>query len=121
MDVGATRLDPDFAQDGNRGIAHALIFFVGQGQRWGDRDGVAGMNAHGVDVFDRANDDAIVRFVANHFHLIFFPAQDAFFDQHFADRACRDATGANALKFVDIIGDATASATQGEAGADDGR
>ena len=79
------------------------------------------MNAHGVDVFDRADDDAIVRFVANHFHLIFFPAENAFFNQHFADGACGDATGADALKFVDIIGDAAARAAQGEARANDGR
>src|SRR5690606_4255539 len=35
LHVGAAGLDPDLAQDGNRGRAHALILLVGQGQGGG--------------------------------------------------------------------------------------
>ena len=54
-------------------------------RRNGDR--VAGVHAHRVEVFDGADDDDVVVQVAHHLHLVFFPAQDRFFDQHLGDRA----------------------------------
>ena len=55
------------------------------------RDGIAGVHAHGVEVLDGADDDAVVRQVAHHLQLEFLPAQRALFDQHFVHRRKRQA------------------------------
>ena len=61
LHVRAARIDADLAQHRDRGVAHHLIFFVGQRQRRRDGDGVARMHAHRVDILDGADDDAVVR------------------------------------------------------------
>src|SRR3546814_4084249 len=76
LDVRPAGFDPDLAQHRDAGVAHDLIFLVGQRQRGGDGDAVAGMHAHRIDIFDRADDAAIVLAVAHHLPLIFFPAED---------------------------------------------
>ena len=83
LHIGAAGLDADLAQHRDRGVAHDLVFLVGERQRRRHRDRVAGMHAHRIDVFDRADDDAIVVLVANDFHLVLFPAEHGFLDQHF--------------------------------------
>ncbi len=72
--VGAACFHADFTQYRQRGVTHDLILFIGQRLGRRDGDGVAGVNAHGVEVFDRADDDAVVVLVAYHLHLILFPA-----------------------------------------------
>ncbi len=52
LHVRSTRFHPDLAQDRDRGIAHALVFLVGERLGRGHRDGVAGVDAHGVQVLD---------------------------------------------------------------------
>ena len=46
LDVGAAGIDADFAQAGQRGVAHHLIFAIGERLRGGDGDGIAGVHAH---------------------------------------------------------------------------
>src|SRR6478735_1816099 len=60
LDVGTTCLDTDFPQHCNACGAHALIFLVGERQRWSDRDAVARMHPHRVDILNRADDDGVV-------------------------------------------------------------
>src|SRR3546814_2551637 len=48
-------INTDLAQDRDRGVAHDLIFFVGQRLRRRHRNGVAGVHAHRVKVLDRAH------------------------------------------------------------------
>ena len=121
LDVGAAGLDPDLAQHVDRVRAHELVFLVGQRQRRGDGDRIAGVHAHRVDVFDRADDDRVVRGVADHFHLVFLPAEQAFVDQDLADRARVHAGVAELLVIVAVVGDAATGAAEGEGGADDRR
>ena len=52
-----------------------------------DRDGVAGVHAHRVDVLDRADDHDVVVAVAHHLELELAPADHRLLDQHLADRA----------------------------------
>ena len=49
--------------------------------------GVAGVNAHRIEVFDRADDDDVVLQVAHDLELELFPADDGFFDQDRVHRA----------------------------------
>ena len=83
LDVGAAGFDANLAQHLERGGAHNLILLVGQCQRGSDGDRVTSMHAHRIDVLDRADDDAVVMLVAHDLHLILFPSQQRFFDQHF--------------------------------------
>ena len=119
LHIGAAGLHADLAQHRQRGVAHDLIFLVGQGQRRGDSDGIAGVHAHRINVLDRADDDAIVRLVADNLHLKFLPAEHAFLDQHFAGRRRVDTALDDVDEFRLVIGDAAAGAAQGEGRADD--
>ena len=79
------------------------------------------MHAHRVDVFNRTDDDAVVRFIAHNLHLIFFPAQHAFLDQHLAGGRGIQPTLDNFKIFGFVIGNAAARTAHGKAGADNGR
>src|SRR6266568_5013820 len=71
----------DLADDRDRRIAHALVFAVGQRHRGSNRDRVAGVDAHGIEVLDGADDHDVVAAVAHHLELELFPAEDAALDQ----------------------------------------
>ena len=120
LHVRATRFNANLAQYGQRGVAHDLVFFIGERQCRGHRDGITCVHAHRVNVFNRADDDAVVRFIANHFHLVFFPAQHAFLDQHFIGWGSINAALDDFDEFRLIISNAAAGATHGERGADNG-
>ena len=79
------------------------------------------MHAHGIDVFDGTDNDAIVSLVAHHFHLIFFPAQNRLFDQHFGGWRCVKSGFHDVKKFVTVIGNATACPAQREGRPNDTR
>ena len=82
LNVRPAGLDADLADDLARGVAHPLIFLVGQRQDRRDGDAVARVHAHRIDVFDRADDDEVVGDVAHHLELEFLPADDGLFDEH---------------------------------------
>ncbi|AEM40103.1 hypothetical protein KVU_0264 [Ketogulonicigenium vulgare WSH-001] len=120
LHVRAARLDADLAQHGDRAVAHDLVFFVGQRQGRGDGDAVAGVHAHRIDVLDRADDDGVIRFVADHFHLVFFPTQQRFIDQDLTHGRGIHAGMAVMFVFFAVIGHAAAGAAKGKGGADNG-
>src|SRR5262249_23440168 len=86
LDVRPAGVDADGADDLHRGVAHELVFLVGQRLRGGDRDGVAGVHAHRVEVLDRTHDDDVVLAVAHHLELELLPARDGLLDEDLADR-----------------------------------
>ena len=119
LDVRSAGFHADFAHDGEGGVAHLLVFAVREGLSRSHGDGVAGVHAHGVHVFDGTHDHAVVRGVAHDFHLEFFPADDRLFDHDFADRAGGEAVPGDFLKVFQIVGDAAARAAEREGGTDD--
>ncbi len=121
LHVRAAGLDADLAQHRDRGVAHDLVFLVGQRQRRRDGDRVAGVDAHRIDVLDRADDDAVVRLVADDFHLIFLPAEHRFLDQDFGRRRGIEAAADDLEEFRAVVGNAAAGAAEREGRADDGR
>ena len=120
LHVRAARVHTDFAQNGQRGVAQNLVFLVGQRLGWGHGDGVTRVYTHGVQVFNRAHDDAVVRFVAHHFHLVLFPAEQGFFDQQLGGGRSLQTALANDFEFFGVVGNTAARAAQGEAGTNDG-
>ena len=120
LHVRAAGLDADLAQHRERGVAHHLVFLVGERERRRDGDRVAGMHAHRIDVLDRADDDAIVFFVAHHLHLVLFPAEHGFLDQHFVGRRGVDAAFDDVDELGLVVGDAAAGAAHRERRPDDG-
>src|SRR3546814_6213730 len=80
--VGTACFHADFAQDRDARVPHDLIFLVGERQRRRNGDAVTRVDAHRIDVLDRADDDGIVVPVADDLHLIFLPAEERLLDQH---------------------------------------
>ncbi len=115
LHVRAAGLDADLAQDRDRGVAHQLVFLVRQRLRRRDRDRVAGVDPHRVEVLDRADDDAVVRLVADDLHLELLPADQALLDQEFVGRREVEAALADLLELVAVVGDAAAGAAEREA------
>ena len=121
LDVGPAGLDADAPDYPARGIPHPLILLVGQRERRRNRDAVAGMHAHRVDVLDRAHDDEVVRHVAHHLELEFLPADHRLFDQDLVDRTQLDAAPHQLAELLDVVGDAAAHPAQCERRPDDHR
>ena len=87
LDVRAAALDADRSDHRSRCVAQLLVGLVREGHLRGDRDGVARVDAHRVEVLDRADDDHVVRPVPDQLELELVPADQALLDQHLADRA----------------------------------
>ena len=121
LDVRSAGLDADPVDDAPRGVAHALIFLVGQRQRGRHGDAVAGMHAHRIDVLDRADDDEVVCDVAHHLELELLPADDGLFDEQLVNRAHLEAAIDELAELFDVVGDAAADAAHRERRPDDGR
>ena len=74
----------------------------------GDGDRVAGVDAHRVEVLDRADDDDVVVAVAHHLQLVLLPPDHALLDEHLGDRAGVEAALDDRLELLDVVGDAPA-------------
>ena len=79
------------------------------------------MDAHRVEVFDGADDDAVVVFITHHFHLVLFPANQRFINQQFVGWGKIQTAFANFFKLFAVVGDTAAGATHGERRTDNAR
>jgi len=77
------------------------------------------VHTHWVEVFDRADDDAVACTIAHDLHLVLFPAHDALFNEHFADGGELKPLRNDARELFGVRCRAAARATQGERGAQD--
>ena len=93
-----------------------LIFLVGERLGGGHGDRIARVDAHGIEILDRADDDDVVVGVAHHLHLEFLPADHRFFQQHLVDGRGLQAVGDQGVEFGPVVGDAGTGAAEGEAG-----
>ena len=87
LDVRAAGRDADRARGRERRLAKLLVDGVGQRLLRRDRPRVAGVDAHRVEVLDRADDDGVAARVAHHLELVLLPAGEVLLDEHLADRA----------------------------------
>ena len=77
------------------------------------------MDAHGVEVLDGADHDAVAGAIAHDLHLDFLPALDGLLHQDLALGRQVDTLGNDATQVVHVIGDAATGATEGEARTND--
>ncbi len=119
LDVGTARLDADGADDLERGLAHDLVFFVGE--RLGGRDGdaVARVDAHGIEVLDGTDDDHVVLAVAHDLELVFLPSGDGLLDEDLAVRTEGQSPPDVSLVLLRVVGDVAAGAAERIGRADD--
>ena len=72
------------------------------------------MHAHRVEVFNRADNDAVVGLIAHHFHLVLFPAEDGLLNQQLMRGRRIETAFANRQKLIFIVGNAAARTAHGE-------
>ena len=120
LDVRAARLDADGADDRGRGIAELLVGLVGERHLRRHRDRVAGVDAHRVEVLDRADDDDVVVQVADHLELELVPAANGLLHEHLGDRALAETALDRGTELGLGLGEAAAVAAEREGGTDDG-
>src|SRR5699024_9299372 len=119
LDVAATGLHADLAKNGDALVAHDLELAVRQGHGRGDGDGVAGVDAQGVDVLDGCDDDYVVLRIAHQLELEFLPAEDGLLDQDVGLRGRGEAPAGDPVQVLVVEGKAGTQATHGEGWADD--
>ncbi len=121
LDVGAAGLDPDCADHAGGGVAELLEGLVREGhlRRHGDR--VAGVDAHRVEVLDRADDHHVVPRVPHHLELELVPADQRLLDQDLAHGALGEGPLELPLELLRRSRDAAAVTPERERGAQDQR
>ena len=97
LDIAATGIDADLADNRDTKVAHLLELTVGQGQRWGNRNGIAGVHAEGVNVFDGGHDHDVVVAIAHELELVFLPAENRLLNKHVGLRGRGQAAAGNAV------------------------
>ena len=121
LDVRAAGLDADGADHLDRLVAELLVERVAEAL--GGRDGhrVARVDAHRVDVLDRADDDHVVVAIAHQLELELAPAEHRLLDEHLVDRARGEPLGDDLAELGLGPGGAPSLAAHREGRADDRR
>ena len=84
LHVRAAGRDADRARTRERRLAEPLELGVGERLLGRDRPRVARVDAHRIDVLDRADDDAVAGAIAHHLELVLLPAGQRALDEHLA-------------------------------------
>ncbi len=121
LDVRAAGLDADGADHRDRLVAELLVERVAEALRRRHRHRVAGVDAHRVDVLDRADDDHVVVSVPHQLELELAPAEHRLLDEDLVDRARGEALGDDLAKLRLGCRGAAALAAHRERGPDDRR
>ena len=113
----AAAFDLQRADDLQGAVPQHLVVFIGEGLRWADHDGIAGVNAHRIHVFHIADGDRGVARVPHYLVFDLFVALYALFDQHLFHRGKLQAVFQQGQQLVFILGKAAAGAAQRKGGA----
>ena len=79
-----------------------------------EKEAISRMHTHRIQIFNGADDDAVVLMVAHHFQFKFFPAFNGLFNQDFRSRAVIKPPLHYRIELFFAMRDAAASATQGK-------
>ena len=98
--------------DLDRDVAQQVVLVVVEGLRGGHDDGLAGVDAHRVDVLHVADHQAVVPRVAHDLVLQLLPAAQALVDDHLG--RVNEGLGAEAVQLRLVRGEAAAEASERE-------
>ncbi len=112
LDIRSAALNAHRPDERRRRVAELLIGVVRERHLRRDRHGVPGVDAHRIDVLDRADDHDVVLPVAHDLELELVPAADRFLDEHLSDRALEDAELDLAVQLVDRLDEAATVAAE---------
>ena len=121
LDVRPSGVHADRSDAGESGVAHGLVFAVGQGLRRRHGYGVARVHAHGVDVLDRTDHHGVVGCVPHDLELELLPSRHRFLDQHLGDGTGRQSFCGDPTETIRRCGDAAPSSPEHERGTHDHR
>ncbi len=79
------------------------------------------MDAHGIEILDRTDDDAVVILVSNNLHLKLFPTNERFIDKQLIGWRQFEAALTNSLELHSVVSNTAAGATHGKGRANDAR
>lgn len=79
------------------------------------------MHAHRVEVLDGADDDAVVRSVADDFHFVLLPTEERLLDEELVRGRELEAAFTDLDEALHVVGDAAAGAAERERRTDHGR
>ena len=103
------------------GVAKELVFLVREGLCGRDHDGVAGVDAHGIDVLHAAHGNGGVGGVAHNLELYFLISLDALFHEHLMHGGEGKRCAHQVAQLFFVVGKAAAGAAERESGAQDHR
>ena len=116
LHVGAAN-NLDGVHDAIALLLEAIDGLLRDGLHGGDAEGVAGVNAHRVDVLDGADGDHLAVGVAHDLKLELLPAEDGLLDEDLVHGACGEATLDHGAQLLDVVHQAAARAAHGVGGA----
>src|SRR5439155_16050306 len=100
LHVRAAGRHADRARARERRLAEPLELGVGERLLGRDRPRVARVDAHWIDVLDRADDDAVAGAIAHHLELVLLPAGQRALDEHLAGGTYVEAVGDGADELI---------------------
>ena len=77
------------------------------------------MHSHRIEVFDTADNDAVIGVVTHHFKFVFFPTNDGCLHENLTNRTCIKTIRSQLRELFHGVCDARALATQDVGRADD--
>ena len=120
LDVAAAG-DLQLPDDLQGRVLQHVVFLAGEGLAGGDDHGVAGVDAHGVDVLHGADGDGGVVGVTHDLELDLLVALDGLLHQDLVDRGELQTVGQQGDQLLLVVGEAAAGAAQGEGRTQDDR
>ena len=118
LDIAAA-FDLQLPNDLDSGVIQHLQIVVVQGHDGGNHQAVAGVDAHGVDIFHAADGDGMVIGVAHDLELDLLVALDRLFNQHLMDRRQLEGVQADLYQLFFVVSEAAAGTAQGKGGTQD--
>ena len=118
LDVGAAD-DADALDDVVGPLLEALLELVADGEHGCGAEGVAGVDADGVDVLDEADGDHLAGGVADDLELELLPSEERLLDEDLMDEGGLESACGDGSEFLDVVAEAAAGAAHGVGGSDD--
>ena len=88
-----------------------FLHFFRYGQHGSGTEGIAGVHAHGVNIFDKADSDHIVVRIPDDLQFQLFPPQDRLLNKHLSYKAGLEPSCADGFQFFSVVDQSAACAS----------